>query len=66
MTFQFNWSTTKRFAKGLGAYLLGLLITGAISYTVTFLQTNPLLFGGSAALIASILLMVEKSIPNNL
>ena len=56
----------KRFLKGLVSALLGIIITTVFSYTVTFLQTNPALFAGTAGLIASVLLALEKSIPNNL
>lgn len=56
----------KRFLKGLTAYLLSLVITGFLSYSVTFLNTNPTLFGAATALVAALLLAAEKAIPNNL
>lgn len=66
MTFVFNKPVLKRFLKGLGSMLLGLIITGSLSYTNHFLATNPTAFGALTGVIASIVLGVEKSVPNNL
>lgn len=56
----------KRFLKGLGAAVLGAALTAALSFAVTFLQTDPTLFGGTAMILASLILAVEKALPNNL
>lgn len=56
----------KRFLKGLGATVLSVALTAGLSYTVTFLQSNPTLFAGTAGILAALLLAAEKAIPNNL
>jgi len=52
----------KRFLKGLVAVLIPVVF----SYLTGFLLKNPTALGIYTALVASILLAIEKSIPNNL
>lgn len=56
----------KRFLKGLVATAIAGLVTKELSFSIAFLVANPVALGSLTAIVAGLLLALEKSIPNNL